>query len=29
MFPAGILISLISATLLRNPRLLPARGVAG
>ena len=28
MFPVGILISLISAALLRNPRLLPAR-VAG
>jgi hypothetical protein len=29
MFPIGVLISLISAALLRNSRLLPARGAAG
>lgn len=28
MFPVGILISLISAALLRNPRVLPARAAA-
>ncbi|HYJ41777.1 MAG TPA: DUF4199 domain-containing protein [Steroidobacteraceae bacterium] len=28
MFPVGVLISLISAAVLRNPRVLPARGAA-
>jgi hypothetical protein len=28
MFPAGVLVSLISAAILRNSRFLPARGVA-
>ena len=28
MFPVGVLISLISAAVLRNPRVLPARGTA-
>ncbi len=26
IFPVGILVSLVSAALLRNPRFLPARG---
>jgi hypothetical protein len=26
IFPLGVLLSLISATLLRNPRVLPKRG---
>ncbi len=26
IFPVGLLISLISAAVLRNPRVLPARG---
>ena len=26
IFPVGVLVSLVSAALLRNPRLLPARG---
>jgi hypothetical protein len=25
IFPVGMLVSLISATILRNPRMLPAR----
>jgi len=29
MFPLGVLISLVSAGLLRNSRFLPGRGVAG
>ena len=29
MFPVGILVSLISAAILRNPRVLPTRGGAG
>jgi hypothetical protein len=29
MFPLGVLISLVSAALLRNSRFLPARGAAG
>jgi hypothetical protein len=26
IFPVGLLIALISAAILRNPRILPARG---
>jgi hypothetical protein len=26
IFPVGLIVSLVSAALLRNPRLLPARG---
>lgn len=26
VFPVGVLVSLVSAAVLRNPRVLPARG---
>ena len=26
IFPVGVLVSLLSAAILRNPRVLPARG---
>jgi hypothetical protein len=26
IFPVGLLVALVSAALLRNPKLLPARG---
>jgi hypothetical protein len=29
IFPVGVLVSLISAALLRNRRFLPARPIAG